>query len=433
MNSHLNIFKTYTNENRRYQLENDLTRAFAICMQENTLFFNEVLKSILDSADANELFSDIYSKNVIAINIQKRSSEINDFEKIYAVSLSENEMTEEHFWNQKHDNKYDPRCDLVININGIAIIVEAKRDNWDCTAQLWNQAFNICCKDNGLTEDMRSIVTPKDLNWFKLMNIAVKVHSLEKATGRPDRFLKDFIALVKGHNFRWLPEPSISSVSSNNSNAIQRRVESTLNELAKNYGYKKLDYSNRIGLWFDQPWAQELLFKIEEDGGLSITVYPGNTKAQGNYIFQRDPQPKTSIQIDEYDFPISSMYHVKLTSFQRYFTGLWFKEDALREVLFTKHNFYKYCGRNKRGKHWDDIVNLFDRCFKNDYDWRNNCDWDNEVINSNRSQFDMSFGYELSITVPFETLRQKDQDKSDLSSLASFIDNIYKEFRTIYL
>lgn len=432
MNSHLNIFKTYTNETRRFQLENDLTRAFAICLQENTLFFNEVLKTILDTKDSLELFSDIYSRNEIAINIQKKSSEVTDFEKIYAVSLSEHEMTEDHFWNQKHDTKYDPICDLVININGIAIIVEAKRDNWDCTAQLWNQAYNICQKDNNLGDDMRSIVVPKDLNWFKLMNIAVKAHSFEKAAGHQDRFLKDFISLVKGHNFRWLPEPSISAVSSNNSNAIRRRVESVLNELAKNHGYKKLDYNDRLGLWFDQHWAQELLFKVEENGGLSVTVYPGNTKAQGNYIFQRDPQPKTIIQVDECDFPVSSMYHVKFTSFQRYFTGLWFKEDALREVLYTKENFYKYCGRNKKGNDWNAIESLFNKVFKEDFDWKNNCNWNSSVINSNRSQFDMSFGYELSITVPFEVLRQKDQDKSDLSNLANFIDNIYKEFRTIY-
>ncbi len=432
MNSHLNIFKTYTNETRRFQLENDLTRAFAICLQENTLFFNEVLKTILNEQETNEMFSDIYSKNDITINIQQRSSEISNYEKIYAVSLSEFEMSEDHFWNQKHDAQYDPICDLVININGIAIIVEAKRDNWDCTAQLWNQVYNVSRNVITDTEDMRAIVTPKDLNWFKLMNIAVKVHSFEKATGHPDRFLKDFINLVKGHNFRWLPEPSISSVSSDNTNAIRRRIESSLNELVKNYGYKKLDYNDRLGLWFDQPWAQEILFKVEENGALSITVYPGNTKAQGNFIFQKDPKPKTSIEVDTYDFPMSSMYHIKFTSFQRYFTGLWFYDSELREVLYTRQNFYKYCGRNKKGKNWQDIETLFDKAFIHDYNWRKECNWNSKVINSNRSQFDMSFGYELSITVPFEILKLKDQDKSDLTNLASFIDGIYKEFRTIY-
>ena len=46
MNRHLNLFKTYTKEDRNYQLENDLTRAFAITLLENQLFLHEVLKQI---------------------------------------------------------------------------------------------------------------------------------------------------------------------------------------------------------------------------------------------------------------------------------------------------------------------------------------------------------------------------------------------------
>ena len=37
MNSHLNIYRTYTEINRKYQLENDLTRALAIALQEDSL------------------------------------------------------------------------------------------------------------------------------------------------------------------------------------------------------------------------------------------------------------------------------------------------------------------------------------------------------------------------------------------------------------
>ena len=42
MNKHLNIFTTYAKDNRTYQLENDLTRSLAICLQEDALFFHEV-------------------------------------------------------------------------------------------------------------------------------------------------------------------------------------------------------------------------------------------------------------------------------------------------------------------------------------------------------------------------------------------------------
>ena len=49
MNSHLNIFKTYTATDREHQLENDLTRALAICFQEDPLFFHKILEDMFSS------------------------------------------------------------------------------------------------------------------------------------------------------------------------------------------------------------------------------------------------------------------------------------------------------------------------------------------------------------------------------------------------
>ncbi|WP_207431357.1 hypothetical protein [Sabulibacter ruber] len=432
MNTHLNIFRTYAKENRRYQLENDLTRALAICMQEDSLFFHEILKSILDPKYVNEFFNDLSSLNQIEINIQKNSSEINGFEKIFAVSLSEYVMLPEHFWNQNYETLYDPICDIVININGIVIIIEAKRDNVDCTAQLYNQVFNIL-KKNELTEELKEIVVPVNLNWQKLMEIAVKAYSFEKATNAPNRFLNDFIDLVKNHNFRWLPEPSIFSVSPDNTDAIYRRIESVINELNKKEEFNKLDYNNRLGLSLKQPWAQEILFSISENGDLIVAVYPGNTKSQGAYIFNQDSKPKDFISVGNKQYQVSIAYHVKFTSFQRYFTGLWFTEKDLIEELYTKDNFWKYCGRKKRGKDWDEISQLFDKTLNANFNWKKDCEWEAKIIKSKRSQFDMSFGYELSTVIPFQELRETDQNKSDLSGLTVLIESIYNEFRTIYI
>lgn len=430
MNSHLNIFKTYTKETRQFQLENDLTRAFAICIQENTLFFNDVLKAILDEKDSKALFSDIYSKNEINISIQKSSSSISDFEKIYAVSLSEHEMTEDHFWKQNHETRYDPISDIVVNINGIAIIIEAKRNNWDSAAQLYNQAYNICQNDPDI--NIKDLVIPKDLNWFKLMEIAVRVHSFEKAAGVTNRFLKDFINLVKDHNFRWLPEPAIFAVSSDNKVAIKRRVESAVNEFSKSQAIKKLEYNNRLGLWFNQQWAQEVLFDVTDNGNLSVSIYPGNTKAQGSYIFFHDPHLKQNIEINNKSYALISLYHVKFTSFQRYFTGLWFDENSLDKPLYTKENFKQYCGRKKRDNDWDQVMKLFDQSFKPSYDWKAECQWNAKVVNSGRNQFDLSFGYQVNFEIPFKELRDIDQDKSDLSGLTELIKSAYEALKTIY-
>lgn len=42
------------------------------------------------------------------------------------------------FWSSQYNNKYDPICDLVININEVYLIIEAKRDNVDSTSQVYN-------------------------------------------------------------------------------------------------------------------------------------------------------------------------------------------------------------------------------------------------------------------------------------------------------
>jgi hypothetical protein len=431
MNSHLNVFKTYTKLNRVYQLENDLTRAFAICMQENSLFFHEVLQFIFfDSNYFLEFFDDTNSKNKISISIQVDSDNISEFEKIYAISLSEWVMNDEHFWNQNHEKLYVPICDIVIQINNVTIIIEAKRDGIDCTSQLYNQAYNICQKNNISKEEMKNIVSPLDLNWPKLMAIAVKVFNFERSTGTPNRFLSDFIKLVKDHNFRWLPEPAIISLSADSKKSIYRRIESVINEMDKSENYTKLNYNERLGLQFNMPWAKEILLSISDTGDLVISVYPGNTKSQGETIFHKEPKFSEHLVINHIPYKLHKAYHVKFSG-QGYFTGLWFTDSALKNNLYTKDNFKKYVGRKKRDNDWTSISNVFDDCFTEVYNWKAKCNWQNKIIKSNRTQFDLSFGYELSIVIPFTTLKNIDTNKSDLSGLVNLLESAFQQFKKV--
>ena len=267
MNKHLNIFKTYAKDNRSYQLENDLTRALAICLQEDALFFHEVLKTIIDDSGLyNRLFEDLDGDTEVQIEIQKRTSLIEDFDKVFAVSLSESAMSD--FWQQNHNSEYDPICDLVITINNILIVIEAKRDNIDCTSQLYNQILNIFNKQNKPFENNQEAITPFDLNWKKLMAIAVKVASFEKTTGNTNRFLTDFIQLVKEHNFSWLPETPIGSLKNVNAKSIFRRIESAIIKFCdNNEAIEKLAYRDRLGTTFTKGWANEVLFNVDKKTG----------------------------------------------------------------------------------------------------------------------------------------------------------------------
>lgn len=429
MNSHLNIFKTYTNSNRTYQLENDLTRALAISLQEDSLFFHEVFKEILKGTNLyNQLFESLESETSVNIDIQKRASQVTHFDHIFAISLSESEISD--FWEQNYSKNYDPICDLVIQINNIVLVFEAKRDNVNCTAQLYNQILNITNSENEPQtfnkENYGEIITPFDFNWPRLMAIAVKVSSFEKTMNSQNRFLSDFISLVKQHNFRWLPEPSVSSLQPTNKRAILRRIESTIEEVAKMTEIGKLNYNDRLGLEFYKQWAKEILFSINDKGNLGVSIYPGNTKGQGYSLFETNPKFSDTLNILENEYRTNYSYHIKFTSFQRYFQGLWFSETDLKKPLYTKENFNKYTGRKKRGVQWDQIETLFNESLN--YNWKEQCNWENSIINSGKNQFDISFGYEVHIEIPFEKLKELDQTQNDLNNLINLIIEIHKSF-----
>jgi hypothetical protein len=429
MNSHLNIFKSYSQTNRSYQLENDLTRALAISLQEDALFFHEVLKELLKDTNVyNQLFESLENETHVSIAIQKRASQIANYDHIFAVSISESELSD--FWAQTYNKHYDPICDLVIQINNMLFVFEAKRDNVNCTAQLYNQILNITHTENEPPnfnkENFGDLVTPIDLNWPRLMAIAVKVSSFEKTMNSQNRFLSDFISLVKQHNFRWLPEPSISALHPTNKQAILRRLESTIEEVAKLTNINKLNYNDRLGLEFYRNWAKEILFSVNDQGDVIASIYPGNTKGQGYALFESTPKFSNKLTILGHDYTTNYSYHVKLTSFKKYFQGLWFSESHLKKPLYTKENFQKYSGRKKRGAPWEALARLFDDSLN--YDWRTQCHWENAVIHSGKNQFDISFGYEVHIQVPFDHLKVLDQKQSELDNLINLVTAIHKSF-----
>ncbi|WP_371377736.1 hypothetical protein [Thalassotalea aquiviva] len=427
MNKHLNIFKTYAKSNRSYQLENDLTRALAICLQEDSLFCHEVLKSIINNSDLyNQLFEDLDGETSIQIEIQKSTSNIGEFEQVFAVSLSETIMF--NFWQQTHNSEYDPICDLVITINNILIVVEAKRDNIDCTAQLYNQILNTFIHQGKSIENNKETVTPIDLNWKKLMAIAVKVASFEKTTGNSNRFLTDFIQLVKGHNFSWMPETPIGSLKNISSKAIYRRLESAINQFCKNSEtVEKLSYNDRLGTNFSKGWSNELLFRVDNNSGdLVVDIYPGNTKGQGWHIFQQEPRFADQLIISDEPYVTCKEFHIKFMG-QSYITGLWLSEHDFCKPLYTKQNFNKHTGRIYR-QDWSVIENLLDQHINSD--WKTQCNWQDKIINSKRTLFNIAFGYHISISVPFKKLAQLDRNQNDITPLANFIESIYKAFET---
>lgn len=427
-NTHLNLFHTYTKEEKEHQLENDLTRALAITLQENSLFFHEVLKKLLESNTRlyERIFGDFKGKETIEIGIQKRVSEIDSFDHIIAVAVTGNEIDMTDFLSQTYNRRYDPITDMFITIDNVVVIFEVKPNNINCIGQLYNQVFNV------LKEDMSAkLVTAIDLNWSKIMSIATSVANFEIAIGKPSRFLSDFIHFIKKHNYTWLPKVSLSSLSIyENTKPIADRIDTAIIEA----GLEPIN--GRLGFKANLGWTDEILFHIREDKeAVLVTVYPGNTKAQGHSLFVKDGEPnfKTNLEIHDIIIVTQKCYHIKLTSFRRYFKGLWFGEDKLAGTLYSKYNFNNYTGRKKRGDDWNAIANLFDEHFKSDYDWRKEIGWEYMVENQRKSQFDISFGYELAFYIPYKLFQTVDTDMDNIQPLSDLLLEIKAQINEILI
>jgi hypothetical protein len=317
---------------------------------------------------------------------------------------------------------------MFIKIDSCAIILEVKPRNHNSTAQLYNQALNAIKSNEEL--NLNKDVTPVDFNWPLIMETAVRVNNYQTAIGKSSRILDNFISYIKKHNYEWLPQLSLSALSvTENSRSISKR----LNDAIENS--ENTAINNRLGIKCNYGWAEEIIINLNENTEeVSFTVYPGNTKSQGYHIFKTEgePQFKKSLAINAKAREINKNYHIKFSG-QSYITGLWAGEKDFKKPLYTKANFYNHSGRKKRQLHWETIKSVLDNAFKDDYDWKKYSNWNQKLINSNRSQFDISFGYELSVSIPFKELQLLDTDKKDLTNLIHLINEVKEAFKTVLI
>lgn len=430
MNTHLNLFKTYTKENKEKQLENDLTRALAICLLENNMFLHGLLKTILKEAVYNNIFSNFEGKSNLKIDIQKRVNELEGFDKIYAVSVSGFKMNTDSFYKQNYTDEYVPITDMVISVDNVVIVFEVKRDNTNCTAQLYNQALNtLKTSDKDAVVD-RNSVTAVDLCWSKIAELSLKINNFQKSTNNSSRFLNDFIAFIRNHNYRWFPELPLASIKLNKKPTL---VEDRIKTAISNSKYEGL--SSRIGFKINIGWASEVVFRVDTRvNTVDAFIYPGNTKGQGYSLFKGKGEPKfkEKLTIQKNTYNVIKSFHIKFTSFQKYFQGLEGENSDMLLPMITDVNFRNFSGRKKRGaKNWKTVEDFFDTHLKQDYNWKGRCRWQEDVLDSGKSQFDLSLGYMLKIKIPFEVLKDIDTADNNLEPLIFFLESIKEEFENV--
>jgi len=148
-------------------IEDNLSRALVLCLQNNTLLLHEFLKTIFSETNQKGLygtiFTDITELDNLKMDIQVTMNNINteEFSKIFAITISGIPLDMSNFFTYKPNPSKSHITDIFISINDIAFVIEVKRNNDDCRSQLYQQVATIT---EEVTEEN---VFPLDFNWKK--------------------------------------------------------------------------------------------------------------------------------------------------------------------------------------------------------------------------------------------------------------------------
>ena len=188
MNRHLNFFKAFSQNLSHENIEDNLSRALVICLQNNSLLFHEFLKTIFSEtgqiAIYNSIFTDVTELDNLKMDLQVKTDDINseEFRKVFAIAISGRALDMSGFYSNKANKNKSHITDIFITINDIAVVIEVKRNDDDCRSQLYQQVA-------AFTEDINpDNVYALDFNWKKLMEMVTQINGFKILNRQNSRF-----------------------------------------------------------------------------------------------------------------------------------------------------------------------------------------------------------------------------------------------------
>jgi len=441
MNHHLNLFRFYNESQEKEFIENNLSRAFTLCLSNNGFFLSEYLKAILSLEDYEYLFSSLSADIQCLIDIQIDTAliEREEYNKVYAVAMTaDKSLSMDDFFSQPHFGERKNTTDIFISIKDIAIIIEVKRTGEDCKAQLYNQLLPFIQEKYN--------VIPVKFSWQETIKMLEKVKHVQQIISQDSIFIKDFVELSEVRYPMWFePKPFYvipfkASGNKINSNQLVKRMRQAIAGISSILGekYQLLPYNDRLGITVPFGWANELNIgfkttELKSDEYIEFLIYPGNTKQQGYQVFNKalDWQNNKILKIKGTEYDISIEYHIKLCHFNKYVSGIWLdREKEMRYPLYTKSNFYDYSGKWER-KDWGEFEEFMDKHFMPDYNWREELSWSNKFTDTDRNYFTLSLGYEVSLKIPYSQFKTIDKSEDDVVFVTEFLNNIINAFNEL--
>lgn len=440
MNTHLNLFRFFNESEEKEFIENNLSRAFALCMTSNSFFLNEYARKIVSPDDYQYLFSSMNSdtKCIVDIQIDTANLEMEGYKTLYAVAMTtDSSLNLDDFFKQSEFSDKKNITDILITIKDVGIIIEVKRSGEDCKAQLFNQALPF------IKSEIE--VKPIRCSWQDVVKLLEKVKNVQQLVSQPSPFINDFLELSEIRYPEWF-EPKPFNVihfseleGTPNHTQLMKRMRQALAEVSAIAGedYQLLPYNNRLGISVPFGWASEVIpyFTCHDDKAkqyVDFCIWPGNTKTQGGLVFDKslDWTKIKYLTISGKKYAVDVTCHVKLCHFNAYVSGLTYSDADVLKPLHTVENYYNQSGKWKIST-WKDFEKLMDEHFKPEFDWREKCGWEINFTKTDRTYFTMALGYEVCLSIPFSDFKALDKNEADIKKVANLINSIVKAFKNL--
>ncbi len=418
-NYHLNLFRHYAANTTDEVLENNLTRALALCLMHDPVFLYAFLEEILTRDALHQelhLLNDDASR--IVIDVQRPVNQLAACETLYAVALTAGPLDATDYEAASAHTTDAPITDLTIRLNDVLILVEVKRTGEDCLGQL-KQQVGVYRREVAAKEGTTDVApTVRTLSWARTTRLATDLHHFRQLAGAPQPFTADLVELIRSNYPTWDEALYLRAIQFRTPEGkikwedINRRLHDIQ---YRTFGDRMKWFHDRVSMPIDQPWASEVISQpdwdeAEQRAYIALQVWPGNTKGQGWPIYSRslDWTTRDSLEIDGKRYPLVVIQQFKFSHFNKFIGEYDMDELPVQYVPnFRSWAAYeKYSGQKWRDS-WPQLEAMLDA--DTGGHWRQVYQmWQDKFINSNRNYCNLSLGFYVKVRLPYEELRALD-------------------------
>ena len=418
----MNIFDFYGGKST---IENNITRALAICLEYDPAFAYAFLSRIMGEVN-------IDPNHPPDIDIHPglgAFEDDDDIVSIFAVSLTSGDKFKEDEYEEIEARGAEmPITDMRIRIGNKLVICEVKKWNEDCRGQLKNQVEKVR-EEIEKGKDTKEIQEKyRSITWTEVIDTLESVKSLDKY--QPHHFVENFYWFLFVNFPQWVEVKRLDEIDIEKDNTeehINKRLQIIISSLLKDDKNIKLVENfciekDKCVLPSGQDWAEGFYWWGEEESKkIVVGCWLGLTKEQRENLFKKGQQrwewlkwDKEKIEVMEYIFgDIEIKPFVMAAIYQRQIgEKMYFKLEEIKNGVLDQDNFHKISRRRHDWKGFDkDMLEVFSSYWgKSKY--RENL---KEQVKSSKN-FDIKIGAQFYVAFDYAkvaALDKKDPDDPD--------------------